>query len=320
MTQIVSFERAALLLKKEVTYGLDPVPVPATDGMLIQNGRIRFQANKLVREVDRAFFGGRPFVLTGRTAFIEFDFELMGAAVVGDAAPIAPVLLATAHAETLTLATSATYNPVSSGFDSATGYFTIPSPNASGATRHVVTGLMGSTVITAQINNFARGRAVLQGQEAILSDNAFPAVTLTNFQAPVGIDNSTWSVTADDGGGAFALDCVELQLDSGNRQRQYETSEQQIITIVERDAQGFLRIHDTALVDFDAFALAKAGTNVNIQSVITGGAGKIFTLSIPKAQLDLPERIDIDGASGLRIPFSAIPSDTGNDEYELIFT
>lgn len=320
MTEIIAFDRAALLLKDEVTYGTDPTPDGTNDAMLIQQGRIRFQANKLVRELSRAYFGGYPFVLTGRQAFIEFDFEIMGSATVGNAAPIAPILTTCGHAETLVGTTSATYNPISASFDSATGYFFIPSTDASGATRHVVTGLRGSIVYTQQINNYARGRAVLQGQEAVLTDAAFPTQTLTAFQDPVGIDTGTWQVTADDGGGAFELDCVELQLDQGQRVQVYETSAQKVQQIVGRDTQGFLRIMTPALADFDAYALAVAGTLVDIVSVVSGGAGKIATLNIPQAQLDLPERIDIDGASGLRIPFSAIPTDAGDDEYEIVFT
>lgn len=321
MTAIIAFDRAALLLKAEVTYGTDPTPTGADNAMLIQQGRIRFQASKLVREIDRAHFGARPFLLTGRQAFIEFDFEMMGAADAGGAAPIAPILLSCGHAQSLVADTSATYNVVSSAFSSTTAYFSIPSTDSNGATRHVVTGLRGSIVFTQQINNFFKGRAVLQGMEAVLSNAAFPTMTLTAFQDPVMIDTATWEVTADDGGGAFALDCVELQLDQGNRVQIYETSEQKVQTIVGRDAQGFLRVMAPALTDFNPYALAIARTPVDIQSEIDGGAeGLICLLSIPQVQLDMPERIDIDGASGWRIPFSALPSATGNDEYEIVFT
>lgn len=322
MTAIIAFDRAAFLLKAESTYGTDPTPDGTDNAMLIQQGRIRFQAaNKLIREIDRPFFGARPFLLTGRQAFIEFEFEMMGAAAPGAAAPIGPILLTCGHAQTLSADTSATYNVVSSAFGSTTGYFSIPSVDSNGATRHVVTGLRGSIVFTQQINNFFKGRAVLQGMEAVLSNAAFPTMTLTAFQEPVAIETSTWSVTADDGGGAFALDCVELQLDQGNRVQIYETSEQKVQTIVGRDTQGFLRVMAPALTDFDPYALAVARTPVDIQSEVDGGDdGLICLLSIPQVQLDLPERIDIDGASGWRIPFSALPSSAGNDEYEIVFT
>jgi len=320
MTEIVSFARASLLLKAESTYGTNPTPTGADNSILITNGRIRFQANKLIREIDRTYFGARPFVLTGRQAFIEFDIEIMGAADPGDAAPVGPVFLTCGHAQTLVADTSAAYNPISAAFGSTTGYFTIPAPDSNGAQQHIVTGLRGSINWTLQINNYAKGRVVLQGQEAIISNTAFPTQTLSAFQDPVGIDVGTWSVTADDGGGSFALDCVEIGLDQGNRVQIYETSEQKVQQVVGRDTQGFLRIHLPRLTDFDPYALAVAKTPVDIQSVISGGAGKIATLSLPQVQFDLPERIDIDGAVGLRIPFSALPTATGNDEYEWIFT
>ncbi|MGK2926109.1 MAG: hypothetical protein ACSLE2_10850 [Lysobacterales bacterium] len=321
-TTIVSFDRAALLLKLEGTYGTDPVPVGATDSILISNGRIRFSANKLVRELDRAYFGGRPFILTGRQAFVEFDIELMGAAAAGGSSPNWPVLRATGHAETLVAVTSAAYNPVSVGFESVTAYFFIPSADASGARRHVISGIHGTITFNQSINNYGRGRVVLTGQEAVMTDNAFPAQTLTAFQDPVAITNGTWSVTVDPAGAAplFAVDCVELELAQGGRVQLYETSEQQRVAITARDTQGFMRIMSPALADVDFFALSAAHTRVNIQSVVTGGAGKNTTLSIGTAQLEYPELIDIDGAAGLRVPFSAIPTDAGNDEYQLIHT
>lgn len=321
MGDIVTFDRAALLLKEEVTYGTDPTPTGANDSILISSGRIRFAANKVTRDIDQAYLGARPFVLTGRTAFIEFDLELMGASTVDGSAPISPVLLLLGLAETITPTTGPVdYDPISSAFKSATGYFTIPSPNASGGVRHVITGLRGDATLTVAINGYARLRCVLQGDEAILSDNAMPTQTLSAFQKPVGVTKGTWQLSVDDGGGAFNVEGVELSLAFGNRVQLYETSETKCIGITGRDATGFIRIHDPALTDLNPYALAKDETLCNIVSVVDGGSTKKFTLNIPTAQLEFPERIDIDGASGLRVPFTALPSSAGNDEFNLEFS
>lgn len=320
MTEIVSFERAALLVKKEVTYGTDPVPAGATDAVQIANGRIRFQANKLTREIDQPYLGARPFVLTGRQAIIEFDIELLGDATAGNASPFGPLLEALGCAETLSPAVDARYNPISASFASATAYFYVPGGNPSGSTQHIVSGIRGNMVANMSINNYLKARVTIEGQEATLSDVAFPALTLTAFQAPIAIDESTWAVTADDGGGAFNLDCVELEIDLGQRPQLIETSEQQVIQIFGRDATGFLRIIDPALSDLDAWTLAKNGTLVDVQAAVTGGAGKNATISLPTCQFEYPERISIDGASGLRIPLTALPTSAGNDEIEFIFS
>lgn len=320
MTTIVSYDRAAILLKAEVTYGTDPVPAGATDSILASNIRVRFGANKLTREQSRGYLGARPFVTTGRQTFIEFDVELLGHATPGTAAPISPVLLACAHAEALTPATDAVYNPISSAFDSVTAYVFVPGGNASGATRHVITGVRGTMVVNEAVNGYARARVTLTGKEAILSNNAFPAQTLTAFQIPPAISADTWAVSVDDGGGAFLVDAVELELDQGQRVQLYETSEQQLATIAAREVTGFLRVMDPALADIDFFTLAKNGTLCEIVSTVTGGAGKNVEIIIPTAQFEYPERIDIDGASGLRVPFSAIPTAAGNDEYSITFT
>ncbi len=317
MGAIVTFDRAALLLKKEVTYGTDPVPTAAADSILISNGRIRFVANKLVREIDQAYLGARPFVLTGRTAFIEFDLELMGNKTVTAAPPIGPVLTSLGLAETLTATTGpADYNPVSASFASATGHFSIPSPNASGWVRHVVTGLRGSGVMTQAINGFSILRVTMQGDEAVLSNTVLATQTLTGYRTPIGITTATWTLSV----GSFAVEGVEFQLDFGQRLQLYETSETKCVAITGRDATGFLRFHDPAQTNLDPYALAKLEGTSLITSVVTGGATKTLTTTIAKAQFEYPERIDIDGASGLRVPFTALPSAAGNNEFELSFS
>ncbi len=317
MGAITNFDRATLLLKAESTYGTDSVPVGATDSILISNGRIRYTANKLVREIDQAYLGARPFLLTGRTAFVEFDIEMMGATTVDLTAPISPVLLILGLAETITPSTGPVdYDPISAAFTSATGYFHIASPNVSGGARHIITGLRGNAVLNQGINGFSRLTCTLQGNEAIVSDNALPVQTLSAFQKPIGITTPNWILSLD----GFLVEGVELSLDLGQNVQLYETSETKCVAITTRDATGFLRIHDPDIVDVDPYALAQAEVAVPIVSTVGVGATKILTTTIGEALLEFPERIDIDGASGLRVPFTALPSSAGNDDFKFSFS
>lgn len=317
--EIIAFNQAALLLKTEgASYGVDSTPAGSTDAMLIQNGRIRFASNKLSREISTAYFGSKPFVLTGRQTIIEFDFEIMGNATVDLAAPIAPILLASAHAQTLNAATDARYNPITLAIPSMTAYFYIPSSDSNGAKRFVALGVEIDCTFNHSVNAFAKGHAVMTGLEADVTNTAIPSLTLTGFRAPFEINASTWQVTVDDGSSPFDVSCVEVSLAQNGKVQLFEHSEEKRIAIVGREASGFLRIFDPALADIDFYALAAALTPVEISSIVDGGATLKQSLII-QAQLEEPEPIDINGASGLRIPFVAVPTTAGNDEYEWVF-
>lgn len=305
------FESRAIVVKVETTYGTDATPTGAANSVQTFEGSVQLEADQLARNQDRSFFGSNPFTLINKRGTVEFEVEMIGAATVGTKAPIGDVLRACGHAEVLVPTTSATYNPVSSGFASATIYF-----EHAGLTFKLV-GCRGSIEWTLAIDSYAKGRVRFTGliAAATPTEAAIAGFAPTGFQAPPAIEVDTWTVTV----GGVALNAVQISLNQNATTQLYHGSEAREVSFRDREANGRLMVFQEALATWNPWNLANAHTDVAIVSAINGGAGKIATLNIPKAQLQYPQLTDRDGAMVWDIPFVAKPN-TGNDEYSWAFT
>ncbi len=305
------FENRAILFKKESTYATDAAPVAGTDALLSFEGSIKVEADKLERKQDLPYFGADPFVLVGKRATVEFSFDMIGAANVGEAAPIAPVLLACAHAETLDEDVSATYNPVSSAFASATIYF------YHAGILFKVTGARGTAEWDLSIKQFGRGKATFTGiiSVASIAESTPGSLTLTAFQTPVANETETLSVTV----GGVAVNATKFTFAQNQDVRMFEGSESREVGVVDRMPSGVLTMFAEALATFNPWSIADALTDKEIVVEVDGGAAKTTTLTIPKAQLEYPALTNLDGATGWEIPFVAKPG-SGGDEYSWAFT
>lgn len=192
---IDTYQTRQILLKVETTPGTDAGPVGASDSMLSFDGTVSIEADRLDRSPDRPFFGADPFLLVHKRATVEFSFELIGNATVGNSAPIAPILKSCGMAEALSGGVSATYSFVSSAFTSATIYFYI------GAIRCTMVYSMGTIEISQEIKSFNRGKATFTGvitNATLPTNNTVSGVTVAAFQAPPAVEMETWLVGAFD--------------------------------------------------------------------------------------------------------------------------
>lgn len=306
---LFSWRRKVILAKLEVTYGVDPTPAQATDGILAMNMTISLEADKLEREIDRAYFSANPFVLVGRRCIVEFDFEPLGSSTVGNAAPCGPLLQACAHAEVLVPTTSATYNPISSAIKSATIYYWM------GDQKFAITGCRGSVSFDTSIKQFPKAHAKLTGLFAIPTATAIVTPTLTSWQDPPAIETETWSLTIN----GTAVNAISMTLDQAQETPIHEGSESREVASLDRKSNGSLRLYDPGVGTFDLWTLAKNHTKVPVVSTLNGGAGKTVTLTVSNAQLELPKFTEVDKAVGLEVAYAAIAG-SGNDEYTLAFT
>lgn len=304
------FRRKVLLLKTESVYGTDPTPTAALNAIQAMNGSITLEADKAEREIDLAFFGGKPFVLMNRRATIEFEFELLGASSPGTASPWGPMLKAAGFAETLEPVgppIEALYNPISDAISSCSIYFWM------GSNKFVITGCRGNIEFTADVQTFLKGKATFTGLMAIPTDVAIPTnAVLTAFQEPVAVETETFAVTLD----GFNLDAKMVTINLNNDVKMHEGSESREVIINDRKPTGSIRCYDPTVAGKDLWTLARLGTKValswNVQPP-SSPTGRIIIVEAPKVQLELPKFADIDGARGLEIPFTLLPN-AGNDE------
>lgn len=312
---IISAKRKILLLKIETTSGTDSVPTAATNAMLASNFSVTPEANKIVREVDRAYFGNFRHVLGNLRVVVEFDFEMVGNSSVGTAPAIGPVLRACGHAQTLNASTSAAYNPISSAFETASIYFQTIDPNDQSKVQNfAILGAMGTIEFSGEIGGFLKGRARLIGTYVAPTNPSLTNPTLTGFQDPPAITMSTLAVTLD----SFAINTRSFRLTQGAEQQFHEGSERKATITTDRRSTMELTVFDPGTAK-DVWGLMSGNTACVLSLAVNGGAGKIATLGGPVVQLDLIRWAEINGAQGLTIPLVLCPS-SGNDEYTWTFT
>lgn len=306
---VFPFRRKVLQLKKEASYGTDPVPVAATDTILAMNGSITLEADKAEREIDLAFFGGKPFVLVNRRVTIEFEFEPLGHATPGTASPWSATLQACGFAETLEPVgppIEALYNPISDAIASCTIYFWM------GTNKFAIVGCRGNLEFTTDIQTFMKAKATFTGLMAMPVNAALPAQTLTQFQNPVAVETETFELVLD----GYNLNAKGVTLQLNNDVKLHEGSEAREVIINDRKPGGTIRCYDPGIVAKDLWALARAGDPVALSYNVQPAAspdGRIVVFEAQSIQLELPKFADLDGARGLEIPFVALPV-AGNDE------
>jgi len=304
-----STDRVALLAI-ETTYGTAPTMV-AADAILLMDSSVETSADKLERNVDSPYFGGDPFVLVGKRVVLKAGCDILGAATPGNAAPLGKLFRVCGHAETLTPATSAAYAPISTGFESATVDFYWA------GVRFRMTGVRGLIDFDFSIKNYAKGSITLTGILTIPSDAEAPSgISWTAFQTPAAIEAPTWTVAV----GATNVHAQQLTLSQGADVKLIETSESRQVIITDRKPSGSLKIakNDT-LATWNPWAIAEAQSIVTITNTIVSAAGLNVSMPI-RAQLEYPKPIDIEGVAGFEIPFTAVPSGAGGDEYTITFT
>jgi hypothetical protein len=309
-----SVEDRAALIKIEVTRGTDSIPA-AANAMLLMESSIAPAADKLERKVDRPFYGGDPFVLVGKRVELNSKVDLLGAAAAGTAAPLGTIYRICGHSEVLVADTSATYAPISKNFESATIYF-----YDSGMWWKML-GCNGSIDIDWSIKGYAMGTLKCIGTFAVPTDGEVPSgIDWTTFQTPPAIETETWEVTMDSGAGAVAVCAQKLTLTQGADVKIIECSNNRQAFIAGRKPSGSLTVYkDATLATWNPFQIAADHTIVTLASTITKAAGLNVATTI-RAQLELPKPTDIDGLRGLEIPYVAIPSGAGGDEYKHVFT
>ncbi|WP_164084942.1 phage tail tube protein [Pseudazoarcus pumilus] len=310
------FRLRALLLKPEATEGTDSAPTPAANALQIMNGQGQIESERLSREIDTPYFSSRPFVRTRQRGSVSGSIELLGAAQVGDPAPIDALLRAGAHAYTQVLDVdevtplAAEYNPVSTGIISATAWF------YHGGELVKLTGCRAAlNRIMLAINDFAKAEFQLQGSVAGVTESALPGDTdYSAYQEPVAITTESFEVQIDD----TKVDGVSIELDTGAQLTMVEHSEARVTRLTDRQVSGTLRIYRPEVSYLDIRALVAAHARVPVFATVTGPAGRSVRLDLPSVQMGDPQRTDIDGIAAWDIPIVAM-ADAGNDEYLFTF-
>lgn len=313
------FKKRGLALALRSLANTPVVPSAAANGVMLFNGSSGTEFDKVERPVDRPFFGGQPFAVGAKRAFIEGEFELYP--------PTAPGALADSDADCSVLlqpagmtvvkdedAKTTRYNPISSGIAiSDAKFWHAGTIKQIAAARHNV-----SSLILAVGDRF-KGNIRVQGDYETISEEALPTIVLPDTIPTVArADNTTTKITALPGGTPVSVWAKSLQIDFGNTIASKEYTSHKETGITDRAPTWTLRLAKTALADFNPWALRDAGTLVEAALRLTESSQLYSELGV-RGQIETINEVEIDGDYGWELTGPCVPSDTGGDEFYIEF-
>ena len=307
------FRKRLLLAKSEgSSYGVSAAPTGA-DALLISNLDVSpLEVDLKDRELIRPYFGNSAKVVSKRMGSVKFDVELAGSGTAGTAPKWGRLLMACGFVEAVSAGVSVTYAPVSSGITSVTLDF-----NADG-TKHLYTGCRGTASLSLKTGEIPKISFEFMGIYNAAAASAASTPTFDNQSAPV-IANAQNTTAVS----AFSFSsCMEeftMALNNNTPFRQLMGCSQQI-PVTDRLPSGEITIESPALGSKDFFGLVSGQTQGAITWQHGQTAGNIITFNAPTCSLGNPSYADSDGVMMLKMPYTPIPSSSGNDEFTLVLT
>jgi len=312
--------KTAILVKTEVTYGVDSVPTGAANAMLVSNATFNLAYNNVERNFIRPYFGGSGQLAGTRFVEINFEVELANSGTAGTAPAWGPVLRACGMAEAI-LATPARveYTPVSASFSSVTIYYHID------GVRRVALGAMGNVEIMLNEGAAPMLRFSMVGLDGGRTATADPTVTLTAFRAP--------QVVTDVNSGDINLGCTYaagvlssgtvypsrgLSINLQNTVSRKALLGGQAVQISDRNVQGSMQLDLTAAQEVSFMTDINANTNTTLGFTHSTGAGVGIVLHAPQVQRIDPTDQEYEGDVHIGQSLRFTPTTAGNDELRLV--
>lgn len=305
------FRKKYILAKIEGTYGTDPTPVGA-DAILTSNLTIGLQqGTRVSRGLDRNALGNDAEIATSRFTTLSFDVELAGSGTAGTAPAYSELLRACGLAETIVASTSAAYDPISASFESVTLYFYVD------AQLHIVTGARGNVSISLNRDEIPKLTFNMTGLYNAATEPSLITADTSAFTTPLPVtDTNTPTYDVD----SYGPKAEAFSFDLGNNVVYRNVVNGEEVQISDRAPVGQLVIEEVAIATKNYQALCAAGTEIAVNIVHGITAGNIATIAGNQVQLSEPSLSDSDGLGILTMKTLWIPTDTGDDEFQLKFT
>ena len=271
------------------------------------------QSDVVSRDLIRPYLGASEQLLANTRVECTFSVELAGSGSAGTAPRYGKALKACGLSETVSAGTSVTYAPVSSSFSSVTIYYNID------GVLHKVTGARGTFTLNANVGEIPSIDFSFTGIYEAPSDASLPTVTYGSQATPLIFKNGntdTFSLLSYSG-------CLQsVSMDMGNTLVYREligcTKE---VLITDRSVSGSVSIEMVSIGTKDYFAAALTdGSLGNLTFQHGTSAGNIVDFASTKIDIGDVSYGDQDGIAMLNIPYTAVPSTSGNDEISLAYT
>jgi hypothetical protein len=306
--------RQLLLAELEVTYGTDPTPTAGSNAILVRNIEVTpLEAETVSRELIRPYLGQSEQLLAQTRVLINFEVELAGSGTAGTAPAYGPLLRACSFTETVSAGVSVTYEPNSDASPkSVTIYF-----NNDGVL-HKATGCRGTFSLNCTVGEIPTIAFEFTGIYNAPTASAISAPTYANQADPVVFkQGNTTGFQVFSYAGCLQSFSLELANEIVYRELVGCTKE---VLITNRAPAGEVMIEAVPVGTHNFFTDATGNSTGNLTFQHGQTAGNIVTFTAGQIDLGNPSYSDEDGIQMLTLPYIATPTDSGNDELEIVYT
>lgn len=305
--------KSYILAKAEATYGTSSTPAN-TDAVLVKSLELTPLAGDVVsRDLIRGYLGNSESLIAQTYVELSFEVELAGSGTAGTAPRYGNLLQACGLALTTVASTSNTYAPVSSSFGSSTIVYNTDGLN------HVLTGCRGSFSIKAEVGQIPTLSFSMVGVYNAPTDVSPVSASYTSQATPLVFrqgNTSAFSVFSYSG----LLQSFDFDLANSTVYRQLVGSSAGEVLITDRKPSGSCMIEAPTLATKDFFAIALASATGSLSFLHGTAAGNRVTFTSSQTDITTPAYGEQDGVRMLNLPYVAVPTTAGNDEFSLAFT
>ena len=301
-----------ILIETEATYGTDPVPDGA-DAVLVRDLNITpLQSDVVSRDLVRPYLGASEQLLANTRVECTFSVELAGSGTVATAPAYGKALKACGLSETVAAGVSVTYAPVSASFSSVTIYYNID------GVLHKVTGARGTFTLNGSVGEIPTIDFTFTGIYNTPTDTAAPTPTNANQATPVIFKNGN-----TDGFELLSYaGCLQsVSFDIGNTlvyRELINCTKQTLIT--DRRSTGSVTLEAVTMATKNYFTAALTDSSLgNLLFQHGQTPGNIVDFASTKIDIGDVSYGDQDGIAMLTIPYTAVPTATGN-EFSIVYT
>jgi hypothetical protein len=301
-----------ILAKTEATYGTDSVPA-GTDAVLVRSLEVTpLESDVVSRDLIRPYYGNSDQLLANTRVRCSFEVELAGSGTAGTAPRYDALLKSCAMSATIVASTSVTYAPVSSSFSSCTIVYNVD------GVQHKLTGARGTVTMNCQLGQIPTLQFEMTGIYNAPTDTAQPAVTYSNQATPLIFkEGNTSSFQFFSYSGCLSMVSFNLANEIVYRELIGCTKE---VLITDRRPAGEVMIEAPTIATKDYFTIALGSTTGNLTFLHGTTAGNRVTFTASQADVTQPTYSDQDGIQMLTLPYVALPTTAGNNEFSLAFT
>lgn len=299
--------KKVILCKKEVTYGLDPVPVVGTDALVVLNFSVK-PIN--IRYADRnqalPFFGNRGQINVGETMSMEFDIEIAGAGGVAAVPGYSAPMRGCAMSETITPTTGpVAYSVISAAEESVTLYF-----NWDGVL-HKMLGAYGTMEFRFPEGNIPLNHMTFEGLYGGIAEAAAGTPVLTAFQLPKAVTKTNTTFTLH----GYAASLASFTLTQGNESVYKNRPNSERMYFTNRVSKGQVTIELPLPSVKDFIGICRAETLGALSIVHGTTAGNKVLIDAPNVQLTNPSYTEDSNICMLSMDMNFRHTSAGNDEW-----